>query len=61
MTVLKGWRTVIANALMALVPVLEMTEVTALLPSEWEGPYMLVMVAANLVLRMLTTTPVGRK
>ena len=58
---MKGWRTVIFNVLAAIVPILELTELRAVIPAEWLPWYMLGVVLANMALRYVTTTPVGRK
>lgn len=57
---MKGWRTIAFNVLAAIVPVLELTELKAVIPAEWLPWYMLGVVLANMFLRYLTTTPVGR-
>jgi hypothetical protein len=57
---LKGWRTVIANLLMALMPVLELTEITQVLPSAWLPWYALAMALMNMGLRAITTSPMGQ-
>ena len=49
---MKGWRTILFNvASVALM-------LTEVLPPKW-APY--VVVGGNIVLRLITTTPVGRK
>ena len=58
---LKGWRTVIANLLMSVMPVLELTEITQALPDEWLPWYALGMALVNMWLRAITTSPMGRK
>lgn len=57
---MKGYRTLTVNFLMAIVPVLELVEVIDTLPPEFLPWYALIMVVANTVLRLLTTTPVGQ-
>lgn len=57
---LKGWRTIIINVLMSIIPFLELTEFKVLLPVNWLPYYALFIVAANLYLRKITTTPIGR-
>lgn len=61
MTILKGWKTMLANALMAIIPILELAEIKAVLPPDWLPYYALGMVLVNMFLRWLTTTPVGKK
>jgi len=58
---MKGFRTIVANILFAVVPVLELTEFRDVLPSEWLPWYTLSVVLANMALRVITTTPVGTK
>lgn len=61
MTFLKGWRTVLANILFAVLPLLELTEWRQVLPPDWLPWYVLGVAVANMVLRSMTTTPMGRK
>lgn len=61
MTMFKGWRTVAANILFAILPVLELTEFRDVLPPDWLPWYVLGVALANLMLRAVTTTPVGKK
>jgi len=58
---LKGWRTVIANVLMSIMPVLELTELLHILPNEYLPWYALSVALINAWLRSITTSPVGRK
>lgn len=68
---MKGWRTIIFNAVIAalaaldmLAPVLlnlmGMPEVQAIVPAAWRPWWVLVLALGNLWLRRVTTTPVGR-
>ena len=65
---LRGWRTVIANFLMAL-PIawdviwilLQTPEFKAVIPAEWLPFYSLGMVVVNLWLRKVTITPMGKR
>lgn len=57
---LKGWRTILVNALGAAVPILSMTELLAVLPPEWLPWWMLGLALANMYLRTITDTAVGR-
>lgn len=59
-TRLKGYRTLIVNLLLALMPVLEMTEVLSVLPSGYEASYAIFIALVNLYLRTVTTTSIGR-
>ena len=58
---LRGWRTLIVNGLMAVMPILELTEFRDVLPQDWLKWYALGVVLANMYLRYITTTAVGRK
>lgn len=68
---LKGYRTVIFNALAAVVvivlelapvimPLLGMAEVQALIPDAWLAWYLLAVALGNMALRAVTDTPVGK-
>ena len=57
---LKGFRTVVANLLMAAVPVLEASGLVAVLPPDALPYYLVGMAVANILLRMVTDTPVGK-
>ena len=56
---LKGYKTIIANAAMSIIPILGLTEVAAIIPAEYMNYYMLFMVLANMWLRKVTTTRMG--
>lgn len=56
---LKGYRTVLINAGLALMPILEMSEVLNILPEGYEAPYAILIAIMNLYLRAITTTPIG--
>lgn len=56
---LKGFRTLIVNLCLAIMPILEMSEVIDILPSHYEAPYAIFIAIANLYLRSVTTTPLG--
>lgn len=58
---LRGFRTFIANALMAVLPIMELTEFRDVLPDGWTPYYALFVVLANMVLRSITSTPPGSK
>lgn len=57
---MKGWRTLAANLAVTGFGVLEATDWTALMGSETAGWAVTGIGIANMVLRSLTTTPVGR-
>lgn len=56
---LKGFRTVMVNICLAIMPILEMSEMMDILPDHYEAPYAVFIAIANLYLRSVTTTPVG--
>lgn len=56
---MKGWRTVIFNVV--AIGTLAVTEYAELIPAAWLPYVAFGIAAANLVLRGVTTTPVGRK
>ena len=58
---MKGWRTILFNSLTLVLVVLESSELTEMLP-DGSGDYlMMAVLVVNLVLRKLTTTPIGKK
>ena len=57
---LKGWKTVLVNLAFMVVPILDMTEFAALVPAEYMKYYIFAMVIANLSLRKMTTTAIGK-
>lgn len=58
---MKGYRTIIVNILAAVMPALELSELTAVMPDNWLPWYALGLALANMWLRKITTTPIGRK
>jgi hypothetical protein len=65
---LRGWRTIVVNtialllvALEMLVPVLQLPEFLAVLPPEWTPYVALILAVANILLRLDTHTPPGRR
>ncbi|MEW7008655.1 hypothetical protein [Lentilitoribacter sp. EG35] len=58
---LKGYRTVLVNAGLAAMPILEMSEVLDILPDHYEAPYAIFIAVINLYLRSITTTPLGAR
>ena len=58
---LKGYRTVIIMTALGLIPVLQMAEAVALIPPQWQGLYTVAVAVVAVMLRTITTTPVGRK
>lgn len=57
----KGYRTVLVNAGLAAMPILEMSEVLDVLPENYEAPYAILIALMNLYLRSITTTPIGQR
>lgn len=57
---LKGFRTIMVNFCLAIMPILEMSEMTDILPQHYEAPYAIFIALTNLYLRSVTTTPVCR-
>jgi hypothetical protein len=59
---MKGWRTLGLNAAVALIGVAQATNWTDVLGSNAAAGWMVTAVAiANMLIRTLTTTPVGKK
>lgn len=75
MNALKGWRTIILNVLAGLpplwdtfmlaagafVPVAQQYSLFSYIPEKFKPIYVVVLVALNVLLRVNTTTPVGKK
>lgn len=57
---LKGFRTLLVNLLLAIMPIMEMSEVLDILPDNFEAPYAIMIALVNLYLRSITTTPLGK-
>ena len=64
---LKGYRTILFNALASIpamleagVQVLSLPEFAGVMPDHWLPWYALAIVLANLILRRATTTPIGK-
>ncbi|KGM38761.1 hypothetical protein JY97_14815 [Alkalispirochaeta odontotermitis] len=60
MSKLKGWRTISANVLTIAISVLEVSSVTDYLENDQALYFVAGLAIANIVLRLLTSTPVGR-
>ena len=58
---MKGWRTIAFNILSTAVPLISLTEWNAVFPAEWLPYWLLVVAIANVYLRTITTTPIGRR
>lgn len=61
MTLLKGWRTITLNIVAALLPLLQEFGLGDYIPAEYMVWYTLAVIAMNLYVRTMTTTPVGKK
>lgn len=57
---MKGWRTLTANLVASLLPLLDQFGVADFVPDRYMLWYVLAVIAMNLFLRMITTSPVGR-
>lgn len=65
---MKGYRTIIVNAIAAVIPALEVVgmvanipEIKGIIPNEWMPWYSAGVAVLNVYLRYITTTPVGKK
>lgn len=58
---LKGYKTILFNVLAAVVPIMELTELSAVVPDHYLPFYMLVIAMGNMYLRTVTTSPVGKQ
>ena len=58
---LKGYKTIIFNMLAAVVPLMELTELKAVIPDNYLPFYVLAIAMGNLYLRSVTTTAVGKQ
>ena len=58
---LKGYKTIIFNVLAAVVPIMEITELNAVIPDAYLPFYIVAVALCNLYLRTVTTTPVGKQ
>lgn len=56
----KGYKTIIFNVLAAVLPIMEATDLTAVLSENGLVWYGLVIAVGNVILRTVTTTPVGK-
>jgi len=57
---LKGWKTILVNLAFMIIPIMDMAEFAAIVPAEYMKYYALAMVIANLWLRKITTTAIGK-
>jgi hypothetical protein len=57
---LKGWRTMLVNLILSILPILQLTELMAIMPDKYLPYYALVMALANMWMRKITTTPLGQ-
>ena len=61
MNSLKGWNTILFNLAAAIFGVLEVADFTDLIPADYQGGVIAAIGFINMVLRLRTNTPVGRK
>lgn len=57
---MKGYRTILFNLAALVVAIASLPEVAALIPPEYMPQFMLSVAVGNMILRTVTTTPVGR-
>lgn len=55
----KGWKTVLFGAALAVVGILQQSGVESLVPDQYRGLVVAAIGAAVMILRTITTTPVG--
>lgn len=58
---LRGYKTITFNLLVAVVPIMELTEMKAIIPDDYLSVYLLCVAIGNVYLRSITTTPVGKR
>jgi len=58
---LKGYRTIIWNAVNAMIAVMAVVETQYSIPQEWMPYWLGAFIFGNFYLRMVTTGPVGKK
>ncbi len=58
---LKGWKTILFNIASAVFGVLELSDLTDIVPPEYQGIVVTLVSVVNIFLRMNTNTPIGRK
>lgn len=58
---MKGYRTILVNVLAALIPFLALAEWRDVIPDQYWPFYALGLAMANMLLRTITDTPIGRK
>lgn len=56
---MKGYRTIVWNVANAIVPVMQIAETAYQIPNEWMPIWIGVFIAGNLILRLVTTGPIG--
>lgn len=67
MNMFKGWRTLAFNLVAALpilwevvFQVIQTPEIAQIIPPAWSPYYVLALTVGNIILRVITSTPVGR-
>ena len=61
MSLFKGYRTVTFNLVTAIVPVMELANMTYAIPHNWMPYWIFAFILGNVILRYMTTTPIGSK
>lgn len=57
----KGWKTVLFNVLSIIIPLTEASGLTEYMTNTQMVYYIIAVIAGNTFLRLMTTTPVGKK
>lgn len=57
----KGWRTLIVNLAFVVIGLIQFFHATEAIPKKWAGSVILLVSFANIYLRTITTTPIGKK
>lgn len=58
---MKGYRTIAWNVANAVIPAMEIANTTYQIPDEWMPYWVAIFILGNVVLRLVTTGPVGGK
>jgi len=57
---MQGWKTIIFGALVAALGAIQATDLANVIPAEWTGIAMTAIGAIVMILRTVTSTPVGK-
>lgn len=58
---MKGYRTILWNVLNSIVPVMQIVDAAYSIPDEWMPYWIAIFIIGNIILRLDTNGPVGRK